>query len=137
MTACACEFCVSYGCLLCLYCIILCEGYQSGWVVGRGLRVEDWVRYFMGTALLVRVIIWNRFWGRYCIDTALLMGLFICNGFWGDIVLAQRCWCDFYICADCHNWREDIVVPFVTTYAVPLRMRLHFSTKYIAKKPTN
>ena len=26
--------------------------------------------------------------------------------------------------ADCHNWREDIVVPFVTTYAVPLRMRI-------------
>ena len=69
-------------------------------VVGRGLRVEGWFRFFIGTTLLVE--------------------LFICNGFWGDIVLAQRC-CLVSTNADCHNWREDIVVPYVTTYAIPLR----------------
>ena len=41
-------------------------------------------------------------------------------GFWGDVVLAQRCWWGCKL----HSrdiWREDIVVPYVTTYAVTLQ----------------
>ena len=43
------------------------------------------------------------------------------------ILLAQRCWwCSKLYRSDI--WREDIVVPYVTTYAVPLRTRAYAYT---------
>ena len=57
-----------------------------------------------------------------------------CMGFLGDILLAQRYWwgCKLY---GCNIWREDIVVPYVTTYAVALQMRLRMYVmgKYIGE----
>ena len=48
------------------------------------------------------------------------MNLKIVLGFWFDILCNQRCWWGCKL----HGrdiWREDIVVPYVTTYAVTLR----------------
>ena len=49
-------------------------------------------------------------------------------GFWvRNFIGTQRCWCGCKL----HGrdiWREDIVVPYVTTYAVTLRMRLQSHT---------
>ena len=48
-------------------------------------------------------------------------------GFGFEILLAHRCWWGCKL----HGrdiWREDIVVPYVTTYAVTLRMRLQRHT---------
>jgi len=62
-------------------------------------------------------------------ESALLVGVYVtlCLRFGFDIIWGQHC-CLVSTFADCHNWREDIVVPFVTTYAVPLRMRTYDCT---------
>ena len=53
--------------------------------------------------------------------------------FWGDILYTQRC------CWGCklhnrHILQEDIVVPYVTTYAIPLRMSSHAYTIITIRK---
>ena len=55
-------------------------------------------------------------------DKSTMMGVYVtlCLRFGFDIIWGQRC-CLVSTFADCHNWREDIVVPYVTTYAIPLR----------------
>ena len=47
-------------------------------------------------------------------------------------LLTQRCWwgCKLH---KRQIWREDIVTPYVVTYAVPLRRRFQFYTKTICK----
>ena len=49
-----------------------------------------------------------------------------------DILLTQRC-CFGFRKIERQIWREDIVTPYVVTYAVPLRRCFQFYTKAICK----
>ena len=73
-----------------------------------------------------------RFWGRYYINTTLLVTIHI---------ICTQSWAVPFPCSKTKSkisfslgWAQEglIVVPFVTTYAVPLRMRMQ--TQTITKK---